>query len=152
MASYSGSNIENILERAKRFEAEVLEKLRKQTNAVLFDKEFDDSLEFDVSRRSVGLPPVTSDSSMDVDIGRRQALATHLSSGSLTPDSLSTGMLLVHLCVSGLKVIKHFSCSTRLHMKFFMLINLKLPLNANSFLLNIAEHEKILITSGPDSF
>ena len=39
------------------------------------------------------------------------------------------------------RVIKLFSCSTRLSMKFVMLINLKLLTIANAFLLNIAEHE-----------
>ena len=38
-------------------------------------------------------------------------------------------------------VIKLVSCSTRLRMKFVLLINLKLLLIANSFLLNITEHE-----------
>ena len=42
---------------------------------------------------------------------------------------------------SGPEVIKLFSCSTQLSMKFFLLINLKLLTFANSFLLNIAEHE-----------
>ena len=42
---------------------------------------------------------------------------------------------------SGPKVIKLFSCSFQLSIKFFLLINLKLLTNANSFLLNIAEHE-----------
>ena len=41
----------------------------------------------------------------------------------------------------GPKVIKHFSCSTQLSMKFALLINIKLLTIANSFLLNIAEHE-----------
>ena len=41
----------------------------------------------------------------------------------------------------GPEVIKHFSCSTQLSMKFFLLINLKVLTTANSFLLNIAEHE-----------
>ena len=40
----------------------------------------------------------------------------------------------------GPEVIKHFSCSTQLSMKFSLLINLKLQTIANSFLLNIAEH------------
>ena len=39
------------------------------------------------------------------------------------------------------EVIKHFSCSTQLSMKLVLLINLKLLTIANSFLLNIAEHE-----------
>ena len=39
----------------------------------------------------------------------------------------------------GLGVIKHFSCSTQLNMKFIRLIYLKLL----SLLLNIAEHELI---------
>ena len=38
-------------------------------------------------------------------------------------------------------VIILFSCSTQLGMKFVLLINLILPIIANSFLLNIAEHE-----------
>ena len=41
----------------------------------------------------------------------------------------------------GPKVIKLFSCSTQLSKKFFLLINLKLLTIANSFLINIAEHE-----------
>ena len=41
----------------------------------------------------------------------------------------------------GPEVIKLFSCSTQLSMKFVLLINLKLLTIANSFLLNIAEHE-----------
>ena len=71
VADYSGKNIDNVLERAKRFEAEVLEKLRKQTNAVLYDNEFDDSLEFNTSRR--------------------RGSAEKLSSDSLSTESLSTG-------------------------------------------------------------
>ena len=42
---------------------------------------------------------------------------------------------------SGPEVIKLFSCTTQLSMKFFMLINLQLLTMLNSFLLNIAEHE-----------
>ena len=42
---------------------------------------------------------------------------------------------------SGPEVIKFFSYSTQLRMKFVLLINLKLQTIANSFLLNIAEHE-----------
>ena len=42
---------------------------------------------------------------------------------------------------TGPEVIKLFSCSTQLSMKFVLLINLKLLTTANSFLLNIAEHE-----------
>ena len=41
----------------------------------------------------------------------------------------------------GPEVIKLFSCSTQLSMKFVLFINLKLLTVANSFLLNIAEHE-----------
>ena len=37
-----------------------------------------------------------------------------------------------------------FSCSTQLSMKFVLLINLKIPTTANSFLINIAEHENSL--------
>ena len=51
---------------------------------------------------------------------------------------------------AGPKVIKLFSCSTQLSMKFFMQINLKLLTIPNSFMLNIAEHEKSFIISGPD--
>ena len=42
---------------------------------------------------------------------------------------------------SGREVIKLFSCSTQLSMKFVLLINLKLLIIANSFLQNIAEYE-----------
>ena len=42
----------------------------------------------------------------------------------------------------GPKVIKLFSCSTQLSIKFSLLINLKLLIIANSFLLIIVEHEK----------
>lgn len=94
MAAYSGSNIQNILERAKRFETEVLEKLRQQTSAVLFDQGFDDSLEFSVSQRPVGVCAGSSEES-DVDVARREATGPPLSSGSVTPDdSLSTGNFL----------------------------------------------------------
>ena len=41
----------------------------------------------------------------------------------------------------GPEVIKLFSCSTQLSIKFFLVINLKLLTIANSFLLNIVEHE-----------
>ena len=41
----------------------------------------------------------------------------------------------------GLEVMKLSSCSYQLSMKFFLLINLKLLTTANSFLLNLAEHE-----------
>ena len=40
----------------------------------------------------------------------------------------------------GPDVLKLFSCSTQLSMKFFVLINLKLLTIAISFLLNLAEH------------
>ena len=39
------------------------------------------------------------------------------------------------------EVIKLFSCSTRLRMKFILQINLKLLTTANSFSINIAEYE-----------
>ena len=42
---------------------------------------------------------------------------------------------------TGLEVIKLFSCSTQLSLKFVLLINLKLLTIANSFLLNINVHE-----------
>ena len=41
----------------------------------------------------------------------------------------------------GSKVIKRFSCSTQLSMNFVLVINLKFLTNANSFLLNKAEHD-----------
>ena len=41
----------------------------------------------------------------------------------------------------GPKALKLFSCSTQQSMKFFMLISHKLLTIANSFLLNLAEHE-----------
>ena len=47
----------------------------------------------------------------------------------------------VAMVLSGPKVIKHFSCSSHLSMKFVLLINLKLLTIANSYLLNITEHE-----------
>ena len=76
VADYSGKNVDDVLERAKRFEMEVLQKLRKQTSTVLFDNEFDDSLEFSTSLRQVSAEP--------------------LSTGSLTDDSLSTGKCTLH--------------------------------------------------------
>ena len=39
------------------------------------------------------------------------------------------------------RLLTFLSCSTQLSMKFVMLINLKELTIANSFLLNIAEHE-----------
>ena len=45
----------------------------------------------------------------------------------------------------GPEVIKRFSCSTYLSMKFILLINLKLLTIAKSFLLNIAKHEISLL-------
>ena len=41
----------------------------------------------------------------------------------------------------GPEVIKLFSCSTQMSMKFVVLTNLKLLSVANSFLLHINEHE-----------
>ena len=41
---------------------------------------------------------------------------------------------------AGLEVIKRFSCSSQLSMKFVLLINLKLPTIPISFSLNTAEH------------
>ena len=40
----------------------------------------------------------------------------------------------------------------QLSMNFVLLINIKVLIFENSFLLNIAEHEKSFITSGPDVF
>ena len=54
--------------------------------------------------------------------------------------------MLFVLCVpSGPDIIKLFSCSTQLNMKFVLLINPKLLTISNSFLLNIAEHENSLL-------
>ena len=41
----------------------------------------------------------------------------------------------------GPEIIKLFSCSTKLSMKFVLLITRKLLTTANSVLLNIADHE-----------
>ena len=41
----------------------------------------------------------------------------------------------------GPEVIKLFPCSTQLSMKFVLLVNLKLLIIANSFMLSVAEHE-----------
>ena len=51
--------------------------------------------------------------------------------------------LLAHLNKknTGPKVIKLFSCSAQLSIKFVILINLKLLTILNFFMLNIAEHE-----------
>ena len=48
---------------------------------------------------------------------------------------------IIILSVQAPEVIKLFSCSTEMSMKFILLINLKFTNNENSFLLNIAEHE-----------
>ena len=54
---------------------------------------------------------------------------------SVDPDQMACS------AVCGPEVIKLFSCSTQLSMKFVLLINLKLLTIANAFLLNIAEHD-----------
>ena len=46
---------------------------------------------------------------------------------------------------TGPEVIKPFSCSTQLSMKFVLLINIKLLTIANSFLQNNAEHENFSV-------
>ena len=45
------------------------------------------------------------------------------------PDTFQTNgfVLIIRLLSSGPKVIKFFSCSTQLSMKFFLLINVKMP-------------------------
>ena len=62
------------------------------------------------------------------------------SSSNVPKDTLFT---LVINRIPGPEVIKLFSCSTQLSLKFVQLINLKLQtlVHVNSFLLNIAEHE-----------
>ena len=49
--------------------------------------------------------------------------------------------LVYSLDIFRLRSYKFFSCSIKLSMKFVMLINFRLLTIANSFLLNIAEHE-----------
>ena len=51
---------------------------------------------------------------------------------------------------SGPEVIKLFSCLPQL--KFVLLISLKLPTIANSFLLNIAEHENFSANKYENNF
>ena len=46
---------------------------------------------------------------------------------------------------TGPEVIKLFSCSTQLSMKFALLMNLSLLIIPNSLLLNIAEHENFSV-------
>ena len=55
-------------------------------------------------------------------------------------DLLRAGEYLV-IIIPGSEVIKLFSSSTQLSMKFVLLINLKWLTILNSFLLNIVEHE-----------
>ena len=51
---------------------------------------------------------------------------------------------------SGLEVIKLISCSTQLSMKFFLLINVKMPIivgiltfmNRKNSIISLAEHKK----------
>ena len=50
------------------------------------------------------------------------------------------------------KVIKLFSCSTQVSMKFVLLINLNLLTTANSFLLNRAEHENFSANKYKNAF
>ena len=52
-----------------------------------------------------------------------------------------TTVYILNIGTPGPKVIKLFSCSTQLSMKFVLLINPKLLTIANFFLINIAEHE-----------
>ena len=57
----------------------------------------------------------------------------------------------LYIRVPGPEVIKRFSCSTQLNMKFVLLINLKILTIANSFLLNIAEHENFSATKNENA-
>ena len=64
----------------------------------------------------------------------------------LSPDCLNIYMCESTNCVqpkksSGPEVVKLCSCSTQLSKKLALLLNLKLLTIANSFLLNIADHE-----------
>ena len=67
-------------------------------------------------------------------------ISQHKTSVSVA-NSVDPDQMLHSVCLTGSKVIKLFSCSTRLSMKFVLLIDLKLLSTANYFLLNIAEHE-----------
>ena len=49
----------------------------------------------------------------------------------------------MYLVTSGPEVIKHFTYSTQLSMKLILLINLKVLTLANSFLLNLSDHENL---------
>ena len=78
-------------------------------------------------------------------------MATNLPivSSPVKPPRVAYGIRIVYSCCatyvlrSGPEVIKLFSCSTQLSMKYSMLINLILPTTANSFLLNRAGHENL---------
>ena len=65
-----------------------------------------------------------------------------LSDLCMAKDSSGHRKLRLHRCAGGsdLEIIKRFSCSTQLSMKFVLLMNLKLITIANSFLPNVAEH------------
>ena len=52
---------------------------------------------------------------------------------------------------SGLDVIKRFSCSTQLSMKFGLLTNVRLLTVAFFFLLNIAEHENFSVNKNENA-
>ena len=51
---------------------------------------------------------------------------------------------------SGPKVIKHFPCSTQLSMKFFLLMNVKMPTNVGS-LTFMSRKNSILGLSEPEN-
>ena len=57
------------------------------------------------------------------------------------PHIIKMGFKGVNIIKACFRDDKLFSCSTQLSMKFVLLINLKILTFANSFLLNITEHE-----------
>ena len=68
---------------------------------------------------------------------------TYFMSNSANLDQLasSTNLELHCFLLPRTMIIKLFSCSTLLSMKFVLAINLRLPIISNSFLLNTVEHE-----------
>ena len=71
---------------------------------------------------------------------QKMSIRCRLDIGLLTSISFQNMFIFT---TSGPEVIKLFSCSIQISMKFVLLINLKLLITADSFLLNIAEHTKI---------
>ena len=74
-------------------------------------------------------------------IYRLHVINYYLSRDTTFPTRLHVQLAKTRISTSSSKVIKLFSCSTQLSMKFVLLINLKILAFVNSFLLNITEHE-----------